>query len=39
MIMFTFLFIGFIGCVLCFTEETKIGKKLADKMYDYFMEN
>lgn len=28
-----------IGLGLWFTEETKIGKKLADKMYDYFMEN
>ena len=28
---------GLIGCGLWFTEETKVGKRLADKMYDYFM--
>lgn len=30
---------GLIGCVLWFTEETKFGKKIMDKMYDYFMQN
>ena len=33
------LFVGLIGCVLWFLEETKIGKKLADKLYNYFMES
>lgn len=28
---------GLLGCVNWLFEHTKIGKKLDDKMYDYFM--
>lgn len=30
---------GILGCVLWFAEETKIGIRLFDKLYDYFMKN
>ena len=39
MIIAVLVLFGLIGLGLWFTEETKIGKKLSDKMYDYFMEN
>lgn len=39
MIIAVLVLFGLIGLGLWFTEETKIGKKLADKMYDYFMKN
>lgn len=39
MIMFMFLFFAVIGIVLWFIEETKIGKKLSNKMYNYFMKS
>ena len=37
MIMFMFVFFALIGIVLWFFEETKIGKKLADKIYNNIM--
>lgn len=39
MIIAVLVLFSLIGLNLWFVEETKIGKKLADKMYDYFMEN
>ena len=39
MIIAVLVLFSLIGLGLWFTEETKIGKKLADKMYDYFMGN
>ena len=37
MIMFMFVFFALVGIVLWFFEETKIGRKLADKIYDYLV--
>ena len=37
MIMFMFVFFVLVGCVLWFVEETKIGRKLADKIYNNIM--
>lgn len=39
MVIAVLVLFSLIGLGLWFTEETKIGKKLADKMYDYFMGN
>lgn len=30
---------GLLGCVIWFFESTKLGRRLADKMYDYFTKN
>ena len=37
MIMVSFLFVIIVCCLVWFTEETKIGQKLSNKLYDYFM--
>ena len=39
MIIAVLVLFSLIGLGLWFTEETRIGRKLADKMYDYFMKN
>ena len=33
------VFFILVGCVLWFAEETKIGRKLFDKLDNYFMKN
>ena len=33
------VFFGLVGCGLWFAEETKVGRRLFDKLYDYFMKD
>ena len=37
MIMFVLMFLGFVGCLCWFAEETNIGKKYAKKIIDKIM--
>ena len=37
MIMFVFVFFALVGIVVWFFEETKIGKKLVNKIYNNIM--